>query len=113
MHAFVAAGAGFLLAVLWFDLMFDVQTRKHVGNPLPPEVLASIPMPRDVYGSARRNSRGLDLSNEDRLVELDAALAASRATSWTAAPMLAQALGAGPDPSSGAASAGRTNASSR
>ena len=23
--AFVTAGAGFLLAVLWFDLMFDVQ----------------------------------------------------------------------------------------
>ena len=42
MHTFVAAGAGFLLAVLWFDLMFDVQTRKHTGNPLPPEVLASI-----------------------------------------------------------------------
>ena len=42
MHTFVAAGAGFLLAVLWFDLMFDVQTRKHIGNPLPPEVLASI-----------------------------------------------------------------------
>jgi hypothetical protein len=42
MHTFVAAGAGFLLAVLWFDLMFDVQTRKHGGNPLPPEVLASI-----------------------------------------------------------------------
>jgi hypothetical protein len=42
MHAFVAAGAGFLLAVLWFDLMFDVQTRKHAGNPLPPEILASI-----------------------------------------------------------------------
>jgi hypothetical protein len=42
MHTFVAAGAGFLLAVLWFDLMFDVQTRKHAGNPLPPEVLASI-----------------------------------------------------------------------
>jgi hypothetical protein len=42
MHTFVAAGAGFLLAVLWFDLMFDVQTRKHSGNPLPPEILASI-----------------------------------------------------------------------
>jgi hypothetical protein len=25
MEAFVTAGAGFLLAVLWFDLMFDVQ----------------------------------------------------------------------------------------
>jgi hypothetical protein len=42
MHSFAAAGAAFLLAVLWFDLMFDVQTRKHTGTPLPPEVLASI-----------------------------------------------------------------------
>ena len=42
MHACAAAGAAFLLAVLWFDLMFDVQTRKHAGDPLPTEVLASI-----------------------------------------------------------------------
>ena len=42
MHTFAAAGAGFLLAVLWFDLMFDVQTRKHAGKLLPPEVLTSI-----------------------------------------------------------------------
>src|SRR5271154_6158003 len=42
MHSFAAASAGFLLAVLWFDLMFDVQTRKHAGDVLPAEVLASI-----------------------------------------------------------------------
>lgn len=42
MHACAASGAGFLIAVLWFDLMFDVQTRKHVGVKLPAEVLASI-----------------------------------------------------------------------
>ncbi|HXA89139.1 MAG TPA: hypothetical protein VNW96_11345, partial [Mycobacterium sp.] len=42
MHTCVAAGAAFLLAVLWFDLMFDVQTRKHVESPLPPDVLTSI-----------------------------------------------------------------------
>jgi hypothetical protein len=42
MHACVATGAGFLIAVLWFDLMFDVQTRKHAGDALPAEVLASI-----------------------------------------------------------------------
>jgi hypothetical protein len=42
MHAFAAAGTGFLLAVLWFDLMFDVQTRKQEGDVLPPEVLSSI-----------------------------------------------------------------------
>jgi hypothetical protein len=42
MHSFAAAGAGFLLAVLWFDLMFDVQTREHKSDLLPPDVLASI-----------------------------------------------------------------------
>jgi hypothetical protein len=42
MSAFVAAGAGFLLAVLWFDLMFDVQVRGHRGGSVPEEVLASI-----------------------------------------------------------------------
>jgi len=41
-HVFAASGAAFLLAVLWFDLMFDVQVRKHAGDPLPPDVLASI-----------------------------------------------------------------------
>jgi hypothetical protein len=40
---FVTAGAGFLLAVLWFDLMFDVQVLGHAGaGALPEEVLASI-----------------------------------------------------------------------
>jgi hypothetical protein len=42
MSAFVAAGAGFLLAVLWFDLMFDVQVLGHRDADLPEEVLASI-----------------------------------------------------------------------
>jgi hypothetical protein len=40
--AFVTAGAGFLLAVLWFDLMHDVQVRGHGGRELPENVLASI-----------------------------------------------------------------------
>ena len=42
MNAFVAAGAGFLLAVLWFDLMFDVQVRGHSDVELPEAVLGSI-----------------------------------------------------------------------
>src|SRR5215470_45026 len=42
MRTCAAAGAAFLLAVLWFDLMFDVQTRKHAGDRLPTEVLVSI-----------------------------------------------------------------------
>ena len=39
MEAFVATGAGFLLAVLWFDLMFDVQVRR---LPPPPGAVPSI-----------------------------------------------------------------------
>jgi ER membrane protein SH3 len=40
--AFVAAGAGFLLAVLWFDLMFDVQVIGQRRGELPDAVLDSI-----------------------------------------------------------------------
>jgi hypothetical protein len=42
MRPFVSAGAGFLLAVLWFDLMFDVQVLRHRAGELPEPVLASI-----------------------------------------------------------------------
>ena len=41
MTAFVAGGAGFLLAVLWFDLMFDVQALRRRSGDLPEDVLAS------------------------------------------------------------------------
>jgi L-asparagine transporter-like permease len=44
MSALATAGAGFLLAVLWMDLMFDVQVLRHRGEApaLPEPVLASI-----------------------------------------------------------------------
>jgi hypothetical protein len=42
MNALAAGGAGFLLAVLWFDLMFDVQALRERGAVLPEPVLASI-----------------------------------------------------------------------
>jgi hypothetical protein len=42
MNALAAGGAGFLLAVLWFDLMFDVQALRERGPVLPEAVLASI-----------------------------------------------------------------------
>ncbi|WP_019939789.1 trifunctional transcriptional regulator/proline dehydrogenase/L-glutamate gamma-semialdehyde dehydrogenase [Bordetella sp. FB-8] len=51
-----------------------------------------IPLPRELYGPAdagvRVNSAGLDLSNEHRLGSLAAALLASAANPWRAAPML-------------------------
>ncbi|MCV7195155.1 hypothetical protein [Mycobacterium angelicum] len=41
MASLLTACGGFLLAVLWMDLIFDVQVRKH-GPELPEAVLASI-----------------------------------------------------------------------
>jgi hypothetical protein len=44
MSALATAGAGVLLAVLWMDLIFDVQVLSHRSGPpeLPEPVLASI-----------------------------------------------------------------------
>jgi hypothetical protein len=42
MNTVAAAGAGFLLCVLWFDLMFDVQALRAPAGALPEPVLASI-----------------------------------------------------------------------
>src|SRR5258708_7036511 len=41
-RAIAGSGAGFLLAVLWFDLMFDVQARGHTASDVPADVRASI-----------------------------------------------------------------------
>jgi len=42
MQPVITAGIGFLLAVLWFDLMFDIQLRGHPADEVPEPVLASI-----------------------------------------------------------------------
>jgi len=42
MAPYITAGAGFLLAVLWFDLMFDVQITRHRATQIPESVLASV-----------------------------------------------------------------------
>ena len=43
MELIITAAAGFLIAVLWFDLMFDVQVLPHRrSNEVPEAVLASI-----------------------------------------------------------------------
>jgi len=41
-RSLACAGAGFLLCVLWFDLMFDVQARRHPDHDVPADVRASI-----------------------------------------------------------------------
>ncbi|MDH4585389.1 trifunctional transcriptional regulator/proline dehydrogenase/L-glutamate gamma-semialdehyde dehydrogenase [Pseudomonas sp. BN415] len=47
-----------------------------------------IPLPRNLYGAARLNSSGIDLSNEHRLGSLSAALLASTNHPYVAGPML-------------------------
>lgn len=47
-----------------------------------------IPLPCDLYGEARGNSRGIDLTSEDRLAVLSAALLASAERSYVAEPTL-------------------------
>jgi hypothetical protein len=54
---FVTAGSGFLLAVLWFDLMFDVQVLGHREARLPEDVLASI---AGYYGRVTTRARPMN-----------------------------------------------------
>ncbi|MFK0161657.1 trifunctional transcriptional regulator/proline dehydrogenase/L-glutamate gamma-semialdehyde dehydrogenase [Rhizobium sp. NPDC090279] len=48
-----------------------------------------IVLPADLFGGARQNSGGIDLSNETTLLELSAQLQASAAKDWIAKPLLA------------------------
>ncbi|CAM3667701.1 Bifunctional protein PutA [Pseudomonas reidholzensis] len=54
-----------------------------IGLPHP-----RIPLPRDLYGSERANSAGIDLANEHRLASLSCALLATAHNAWKAAPLL-------------------------
>jgi RHH-type proline utilization regulon transcriptional repressor/proline dehydrogenase/delta 1-pyrroline-5-carboxylate dehydrogenase len=47
-----------------------------------------IPLPRDLYGADRQNSRGPDLSNRAELAGLKAELEAAARRGWTAAPIV-------------------------
>jgi len=55
-----------------------------LGAPHP-----AIVLPRDLYGPVRRNSSGLDLSNERVLTTLGAALQQGATTAWRAEPRVA------------------------
>ncbi|MEQ9889206.1 trifunctional transcriptional regulator/proline dehydrogenase/L-glutamate gamma-semialdehyde dehydrogenase [Pectobacterium zantedeschiae] len=47
-----------------------------------------IPLPRQLYGQERKNSSGLDLSNEHRLASLSSALLSHAVQPWYAEPMI-------------------------
>jgi hypothetical protein len=91
--AFVSAGAGFLLAVLWFDLMFDVQVLGHRDGDLPEEVLASIAAYyRRVTTAAWPMNRLIALVMLATLVALVVEIARGEPRAWVAWASLALAL---------------------
>lgn len=92
MSAFVTAGAGFLLAVLWFDLMFDVQVMGHREGDLPEEVLASIAAYyRRVTTAARPMNRLIAAVMLATLAGVLAEVAAGGRRAWVAWASLALA----------------------
>lgn len=54
-----------------------------IGLPHP-----KIPLPRDLYGTQRQNSTGLDLANEHRLASLSSALLSGASQSLQAQPLI-------------------------
>jgi hypothetical protein len=90
--AFVTGGAGFLLAVLWFDLMFDVQARRHGGGPVGDEALASISgYYARVTTAARPMNRLIGAVMLATLAAIVAQIAEGDAPSWAAWASLALA----------------------
>jgi hypothetical protein len=92
MHVFAAAGAGFLIAVLWFDLMFDVQAGRP-GAVLAPDVLASISAYyRRVTTEASPMGRLVALVMLATIAAIVAGLALGHSRLWTGLPSLGAAL---------------------
>jgi RHH-type transcriptional regulator, proline utilization regulon repressor / proline dehydrogenase / delta 1-pyrroline-5-carboxylate dehydrogenase len=58
--------------------------------PVPGAGHDKIALPAGIFGNARRNSSGVDLSNEAGLAHLAEALRASVAVAWEARPLLAE-----------------------
>ena len=95
MPALATAGGSFLLAVLWFDLMFDVQVLAHRGAVLPPQVLTSIgSYYRRVTIDANPMGRLVAVAMAITLIALIAELLRHDAPGWSAWPSLVLVLGA-------------------
>lgn len=95
MTAFVTAGAGFLLAVLWFDLMFDVQAARHRDRDLPESVLASTAAYyRRVTSAARPMNRLVAAVMVGTIAAIILQLVRDDAPRWSASVSLALTAGA-------------------
>ena len=97
MHAAAAAGLGFLLSVLWFDLMFDVQARHPRSGDLPADVRDSIAAYyRRVTTAARPMNRLVALAMVVTLAALAGEIATddgARAFAWASLALAASAIG--------------------
>lgn len=90
MEAFVTTGAGFLLAVLWFDLMFDVQAR---GATAGADAMTSISTYyRRVTTDARPMNRLVALAMLGTLTAIIIELVNDDTATWVAWVSLALAL---------------------
>jgi hypothetical protein len=94
---FVAAGAGFLLAVLWFDLMFDVQVIPYRNGEVPEEVLSNIATYyRRVTTTSRPMSRLVVIAMLGTIASVVLELARSqhpRWVGWASLPLILGAVG--------------------
>jgi hypothetical protein len=91
--ACAAAGAGFLLAVLWFDLMFDVQALAGRGQQLPAQALDSISAYyARVTTAARPMNRLVALVMAGTVAALAVEVAEGAVTAWVAWASLALVL---------------------
>jgi RHH-type proline utilization regulon transcriptional repressor/proline dehydrogenase/delta 1-pyrroline-5-carboxylate dehydrogenase len=85
------ADPGVALDDLVADPVATARACGEIGAPHP-----AIAAPRDLYAPARRNSAGVDLSDEDALERLADALPEAAARGWFAAPALADGARDGP-----------------
>ena len=93
--AVAMSGAGFLLAVLWFDLMFDIQVRGHDREVLPAQVLDSIAAYyRRVTTEARPMNRLVSLAMLVTLVSIAIEIGQGEGRLWLSAVSLLVLLGA-------------------
>lgn len=94
MATIITAAAGFLIAVLWFDLMFDVQALAHRRSPEVPEpVLRSISAYyRRVTTTASPMGRLVALTMAVLLLTLVVQAVDGGAPAWVSAVSLSAAL---------------------
>ncbi len=78
----------------------DLPVERVVEDPVAaatshkPKAHPSIPLPGFLYGEERRNSRGVNLANEQEFAALEARLVAFEGRQWAAAPRVATEAGA-------------------